>query len=151
MMKIINKDNQSGQESDLINDSETTARIMKLIEEYQNENNAYYQAADNAYQLKQRKLQIERTIKHEFTINKLREFEVTSGQKGAVKVLPTKPRLVIDIKEAVPADYVSLRMQRLFDMDRIEQDLKNGKQIPGVHLESIETLDIDIRGQCCPG
>jgi len=143
-MKTSNKVNMTKERKIASNDPLTTARIMELIKLYQAEKSNLHEFMHSTYLSKQRALKIARTLKQELSENALTVFEVNASNKLEVKVLPSQSRAVIDVEDIVPEDYVSLQTQRYFDMQKIEEDLKQGKQIPGVHLESIDALDINV-------
>lgn len=119
------------------------ARILRLFHEYKKINNDYFIALDQVRQLEQTRLTIQRTLKHELISNNLNQF-VANKHEMTAKLVHGKPRVVIDTSDLVPPNYFSVRLNKIYDMQRIEFDLKKGKKIPGVRLETDKIIDIDL-------
>ncbi len=118
-------------------------RIMALVKEYDKDNIDYYHTLKRARQLEQNRLNVLKALKYALKSTGLDKFQLEKC-RSIVKLVPGKQKAVIDAKNAIPSNYVSLRSQMIFDIFKIENDLKQGKTIPGVHLESTDTVDINI-------
>lgn len=142
-MKSIIKKEFTNQKKSVPKDSLSTGRIMRLIKAYQNEKEVFYEYMGLAHQRNQKALKIARNLKEELAVNALTSFKLDTERCAAVKVLPGKSRVVIDAGEAVPEAYVCVRTQRAYNMRKIEEELKQGKHIPGTHLESQDGMNLN--------
>ncbi len=141
-MSILNKNDAFDQNNRP--DVTPPSRLIELLKAYHEEVEAYDVSLHETHQHEQNQLMLERIIKNELKLSARNELKINLTEHLAIKVLANKPRAVIDSKEAIPTDYVNLRTQRLLDMKRIEHDLQEGKDIPGVHLEQDDRLNINI-------
>ena len=123
----------------------TTTRIIRLITAYEKGRKALCQYMDLTHQYKQKTIRIVRSLKQELESKELEALKIEASKQLGVKLSPSKMRALVESEEDIPEDYLcQLRTKRLFDMQKIEEDLKKGKKIPGVRLVSDQTVEIDL-------
>jgi exonuclease VII small subunit len=117
--------------------------IAAVIESFKAHADAIKKARDKMYKREQTLQAATQRLK-DYVIFCMRATGVKKAESPELRVTLSDgvARVVIDNEDSLPADFVALRTEKFIDKRQIMEAIKEGQEVPGVHLEKTPSLRI---------